>query len=114
MANIEQKLSLLQPIPIDPSKCNKNKSLYWQILNNSQMISKRQQKQFNLGNSQTFADPIKAAEYLLQREYGDTFLFNDAFLEAVLYLRPLFPISTQRNQLLQFLGMKSRKILKDF
>ena len=86
---MEQRLSLLQPKPIDPSKCNENKSLYWQILNNSQTISKRQKKQFNLGNSQTFADPIKAAEYLLTREYGDTFLFNGALHEAI-FIPPTF------------------------
>ena len=89
MAFIGQRLSLLQPKPIDPSKCNKNKSLYWQILNNSQAISKRQQKQFNLGNSQRFADPIKAAEYLLEREYGETFLFNNTLDEAVFIPRYL-------------------------
>ena len=89
MAYFGQGLSLLQPKPIDPSKCNKNKSLYWQILNNSKTIFKRQKKQFNMGNSQTFADPIKAAEYLLTREYGDTFLFNDALREAV-FMPPTF------------------------
>ena len=89
MAYIGKRLSLLQPIPIDPSKCNKNKSLYWQILNNSHVISKRQKKQFDLGNSQTFTDPIKAAEYLLQREYCDTFLFNGALHEAV-FIPPIF------------------------
>ena len=30
MASIAQKISLLQPKPIDPSKCDQDKSLYWQ------------------------------------------------------------------------------------
>ena len=96
MAYIEQRLALLKPKPIDPSKCNKNKSLYRQILNNSQTISKYQKKQFNLGNSQTFADPIKAAEYLLTREYGHSFLFNRAFHEGV-FIPPTF-VSNQYSK----------------
>ena len=40
-------------------------------------ILKGQSKQwFNLGNNQKFIDPLSAAEYLLQREYGDTSLFK--------------------------------------
>ena len=89
MASIAQKLSLLQPKPIDPSKCDPNKSLYWQIIRNNQLASDRQAKQFNLGNSQRFTDPIKAAQYLLQREYGDSSLFNEDVNEAI-FIPPTF------------------------
>ncbi|XP_066935831.1 uncharacterized protein [Clytia hemisphaerica] len=69
-------LSTLAPETIDPSKCTKQKSLYHQILKNSNERLSKQEKVFNLGNGQTFNDPILSAEYLLQREYGDSFLFH--------------------------------------
>uniref|UniRef100_A0A7M5V782 Chromosomal replication initiator protein DnaA ATPAse domain-containing protein n=1 Tax=Clytia hemisphaerica TaxID=252671 RepID=A0A7M5V782_9CNID len=86
---IAQKLLLLQPKPIDPLKCDPNKSLYWQIIKNNQTVSKRQAKQFNLGNTQTFTDPIKAAMFLLQREYGESSLFKNDLHEAV-FIPPTF------------------------
>uniref|UniRef100_A0A7M5WW77 Uncharacterized protein n=1 Tax=Clytia hemisphaerica TaxID=252671 RepID=A0A7M5WW77_9CNID len=89
MANIEQKLRLLQPKPIDPSKCDPNKSLYWQIIDNNQTALNRQAKQFNLGNTLKFNDPIKAAMFLLQREYGDSSLFKKDVHEAV-FIPPTF------------------------
>ncbi|XP_066930751.1 uncharacterized protein [Clytia hemisphaerica] len=86
---IAQKLKLLQPKPIDPSKCDPNKSLYWQIIRNNQTALDRQAKQFNLGNTLTFNDPIKAAKFLLQREYGDSALFKKDVHEAV-FIPPTF------------------------
>ena len=65
------------PKPIDYTKCTLATSIYEKIsrLPESQNRLKHQAKQwFNLGISQTFNDPITAAEYLLEREYGDTFL----------------------------------------
>ena len=53
-ADITQKLAFLQPKPIDSSKCDPNKSLYWQIIRNNQTTLNRQAKQFNLGNSVKF------------------------------------------------------------
>ena len=76
MASIAQKILLLKPIPIDPTKCTPNKSLYQQILNDSQATSERQAKQFNLGNTYCTANPIHAAEFILEREYGDSALFD--------------------------------------
>ena len=89
MADVAQKLSLLQPKAIDPSKCNGKKSLYRQIITNNQIVSNRQAKQFNLGNTLKFNDPIKAAMFLLQREYGDSSLFKNDLHEAV-FIPPTF------------------------
>ncbi|XP_066921009.1 uncharacterized protein [Clytia hemisphaerica] len=86
---IAQKLQLLQPKPIDPSKCDPNKSLYWQIIRNNQTVVKRQAKQFNLGSTLRFNDPIKAAMFLLQREYSDSSLFKNDVHEAV-FIPPTF------------------------
>ncbi|XP_066924418.1 uncharacterized protein [Clytia hemisphaerica] len=75
--NIKQKLLDLKPRRIDSTKCTQQKSLYEQIQRSKQARRDHQDKQwFNLGNGQTFNDPINAAEYLLEREYGDTFLFK--------------------------------------
>ena len=83
-ASIAQKLSLLQPKLINPTKCDPNKSLYGQIIRNNQATLKRQAKQFNLGNTLKFTDPIKAAQFLLQREYGTSSLFkNDLHISCL-------------------------------
>ena len=71
MAQIAQKLLLLQPKSIDTSKCTQDKSVYWQIIWNNQTALDRQAKQFNLGNTHKFTDPIKAAHHLLQRANGN-------------------------------------------
>ncbi|XP_066913621.1 uncharacterized protein [Clytia hemisphaerica] len=89
VSTIGQKLLLLQPKQIDPLKCDPNKSLYWQIIRNRQLTLNRQAKQFNLGNTRTFNDPIKAAMFLLQREYGDSSLFVKDIHEAV-FIPPTF------------------------
>eukprot|EP00111_Clytia_hemisphaerica_P010854 TCONS_00031760-protein len=75
MASIAQQVLALKPIPIDPTKCTPNKSLYQQILNNSQATSERQAKQFNLGNTHITSNPVDAADFILEREYGDSSLF---------------------------------------
>ncbi|XP_066917654.1 uncharacterized protein [Clytia hemisphaerica] len=75
MAGIMQKVLSLKPLPIDPTRCTLNKSLHQQILNNSQATSERQAKQFNLGNSHCTANPMHAADFVLEREYGDSSLF---------------------------------------
>ena len=93
MASIVQRLQSLQPKSIEPSKCDPKISLYWQIIRNNQTVSNRQAKQFNLGNTLTFNDPIKAADFLLQREYGDSSLFKNDLHEAV-FIPPTF-LSTQ-------------------
>ena len=73
---IWQELLTLHPKTIDPSNCTHN-SLYRQIQRTKAARRKHQNEQwFNLGNKQAFNDPIKAAEYLLEREYGDSFLFK--------------------------------------
>ena len=75
---ITTELNALKPKIINPNNCTPDKSLHQQIVKSAATRLKDQDKQwsFNLGNSQTFNDPIKAAEYLLQREYGDSFLFK--------------------------------------
>ena len=89
IAGVAQRLLLLQPKPIDPTKCDQNKSLYWQIIRNNQTTLKRQAKQFNMGNTLKFTDPIKAALFLLQREYWNSFLFKNDLHEAV-FIPPTF------------------------
>ena len=74
--SLKQELLELEPQAINPSNCLPNKSLHQQILKNTQKTLKSQAKQFNLGNGQKFKDPFDAADYLLDREYGDSFLFN--------------------------------------
>ncbi|XP_066931381.1 uncharacterized protein [Clytia hemisphaerica] len=92
MAGIAHRISLLQPKPIDPNKCTKGRSLYGQILGNVQTISKHQDKQYHLGNNQSFESPIQAAEYLLRREYGDTSLFHHDKHQSV-FIPPVFSSS---------------------
>ena len=76
MNELSSDLSTLAPETIDPNKCIKQKSIYHQILKTSKKCVDKQVKLFNLGNGQFFNDAILAAEYLLQREYGDSFLFH--------------------------------------
>ena len=87
MNSIQTKLSGLKPLPIDVSKCTQ--SLIQQIVNSSQQRLNDQEKQFNLGNGQTFADPFQAADYLLEREYGETSLFMRNRHEPV-FIPPVF------------------------
>ncbi|XP_066932435.1 uncharacterized protein [Clytia hemisphaerica] len=75
-----KELRNLVPQKIDDTKCTTASSLYEQINGSNtaqKALLKQQSKQwFNLGNSQTFNDPIQAAKYLLEREYGESFLFK--------------------------------------
>uniref|UniRef100_A0A7M5UK93 Uncharacterized protein n=1 Tax=Clytia hemisphaerica TaxID=252671 RepID=A0A7M5UK93_9CNID len=89
MAGITQKVLSLKPLPIDPTRCTPNKSLYQQILNNSQATSERQAKQFNLGNSHCTANPMHAADFVLEREYGDSSLFVQGERTSV-FIPPTF------------------------
>uniref|UniRef100_A0A7M6DJL4 Uncharacterized protein n=1 Tax=Clytia hemisphaerica TaxID=252671 RepID=A0A7M6DJL4_9CNID len=89
MASICQKILLLGPSRIDPTKCHPGSSLYAQIKRNGEMTLQRQQRQFNLGNSETFSDPIIAADYLLEREYGETALF-DTTQHGAVFIPPTF------------------------
>ena len=111
MADIEQKLLLLHPKPIDPSKCDPKKSLYWQIIRNNQTVLNRQAKQFNLGNTLKFNDPIKAAMFLLQREYGDSSLFIEDLHEAV-FIPPTF-VSNQYTKKSWFVAILDYEVKKD-
>ena len=87
MGKINQ-LQALQPIPINPGNCTADKSLTRQILRR-QRKNGQQLVQFNLGNGKIFINPIKACEYLLKREYGDTSLFQQNLHEP-LYIPPVF------------------------
>ena len=58
MADYKKRLFALKTKIIDSTKCTTTKSLHQQVLRNSQATLNRQSKQFNLGNSQTFTDPI--------------------------------------------------------
>ena len=72
-------ISKFKPVPIEP-QCTED-SLYKQIVQNRDHLNDRQLKQFNVGEE--FDDPIEAAEYLLEREYGETFLFKPENHEAI-------------------------------
>ena len=96
LAIISRKVLSLQPKPIDPKKCTPNKSLYHQILNNSQATSERQAKQFNLGNTHCTANPIDAADFILEREYKDSSLFIQNEHKSV-FIPPTF-VSNQHNK----------------
>ncbi|XP_066912123.1 uncharacterized protein [Clytia hemisphaerica] len=89
MANIANKVLSLRPLPIDPTRCTPDKSLYEQILNNRPATSERQAKQFNLGNTHRTANPIDAADFILEREYGDSFLF-DQTQHTSIFIPPTF------------------------
>ncbi|XP_066935003.1 uncharacterized protein [Clytia hemisphaerica] len=76
---LEQCLRKLAPRTIDPTKCTPATSIYQELSKppeTQQRLDHQAKQWFNLGNSQTFNDPISAAEYLLEREYGDSFLFK--------------------------------------
>eukprot|EP00111_Clytia_hemisphaerica_P008554 TCONS_00024983-protein len=88
MAGIIQKVLSLKPLPIDPTRCTSNKSLYQQILNNSEATSERQAKQFNLGNSHCTSNPMHAADFVLEREYGDSSLYVQG--EHSVFIPPTF------------------------
>ncbi|XP_066927601.1 uncharacterized protein [Clytia hemisphaerica] len=96
MEEIERNLLNLKPKSIDTTKCTPRKSLYEQIMRTSQERLSHQNTQFNMGNGQTFTDPIKAAEYLLEREYGDTFLYGPDSHETI-FIPPEF-VSNQYSK----------------
>ena len=89
MADIRQKLLALKPQIIDPSNCTVGKSLYQQVMRHSNKTLQQQAKQFNLGNGKIFTDPIQAADYLLQREYDESALFDLTRHEPV-FIPPVF------------------------
>ena len=73
-------ISDLKPVKIQPK--NVDNSLYEQIKQNTKKV-KDNQSQFNFNVGEEFDDPIDAAEYLLKREYGKTFLFKPGEHEAI-------------------------------
>eukprot|EP00111_Clytia_hemisphaerica_P012259 TCONS_00035992-protein len=93
MSDLEARIQNLKPLAINPDKCTVDLSLYEQINQNSNEFQDRQAKQFNLGNGLNFGTPISAAEYLLKREYGETFLFEEDSSKAI-FIPPEF-ISSQ-------------------
>ncbi|XP_066925663.1 uncharacterized protein [Clytia hemisphaerica] len=93
MSDLEARIQNLKPLAINPDNCTVDLSLYEQINQNSNEFQGRQAKQFNLGNGLNFGNPISAAEYLLKREYGETFLFEEDSSKAI-FIPPEF-ISSQ-------------------
>uniref|UniRef100_A0A7M5UQQ0 Uncharacterized protein n=1 Tax=Clytia hemisphaerica TaxID=252671 RepID=A0A7M5UQQ0_9CNID len=93
MSDLEAMIQSLKPLAINPDNCTVDLSLYEQINQNSNEFQDRQAKQFNLGNGLNFGNPISAAEYLLKREYGETFLFGEDSSKAI-FIPPEF-ISSQ-------------------
>uniref|UniRef100_A0A7M5UXQ0 Uncharacterized protein n=1 Tax=Clytia hemisphaerica TaxID=252671 RepID=A0A7M5UXQ0_9CNID len=79
MATLEQEINSLASRIIDHTKSTPSTSLHQQIagsIGNQKAVLAGQIKQFDLGNGQTFQNPFLAAEELLKREYGETFLFD--------------------------------------
>uniref|UniRef100_A0A7M5V452 Uncharacterized protein n=1 Tax=Clytia hemisphaerica TaxID=252671 RepID=A0A7M5V452_9CNID len=69
-----QKLrETLQEKMIDKARCQKSLEKYLKEQNGP---TTNQKRQFQLGNGQRNRKPLEAAAHLLQREYGDSFLFQ--------------------------------------
>ncbi|XP_066913357.1 uncharacterized protein [Clytia hemisphaerica] len=106
MSNIvPAKVSALKPEPIDDSRCTQQKSLFQQITDtrNSQGVFDRQENQFkkyNLGNGLTMNDPIATADYLLKREYVESFLFDSQNYHKALFIPPVFESNQYHKKLL--------------
>ena len=86
----EVEVSNLKPQKLHIAKCNFQTS-FPQLL-----FSKRtseppdnQRCQFNMGKGIRVSDPLKAAEHLMKREYGDTFFYNDLKQEPI-FIPPEF------------------------
>lgn len=86
---LDKKIEELSPEDINPSNCTPVTSFNERIIRNAKLTKDRQNLQFNLGNSQQFSDPIQAAEYLLKREYKETFLFQQQRHNAII-IPPVF------------------------
>ncbi|XP_066926240.1 uncharacterized protein [Clytia hemisphaerica] len=97
MAGIVSKILSLKPNKIDPTKCDPEKSLYQQIRRNSEATSERQERQFNLGGMNFTSDPVRAAEFVLEREYGDSSLFVEGEHTSV-FIPPTFTSNQYTNR----------------
>ena len=77
---------------IDESKCTPDKSILEYIKREENKLGEKQKQKFNLGGGFKTNEPIKAAETLLKREYGDTFLFpdNDQANHDPIFIPPVF------------------------
>ncbi|XP_066910542.1 uncharacterized protein [Clytia hemisphaerica] len=89
MLGIVSKIKSLKPTKIDPTKCDPRRSLYQQILRNSEATSERQERQFNLGSTCFTSDPVYAAKFVLWREYCDSSLFVEGEHTSV-FIPPTF------------------------
>eukprot|EP00111_Clytia_hemisphaerica_P004503 TCONS_00012888-protein len=88
---ISQKLEALHPKPINVWNCSLKSSIVERLSNNNQHNKQR----FDLGNGQIFNDPIHAASYLLQREYGESSIFELDKHDPV-FIPPIFT-STKKS-----------------
>uniref|UniRef100_A0A7M5XKF5 Uncharacterized protein n=1 Tax=Clytia hemisphaerica TaxID=252671 RepID=A0A7M5XKF5_9CNID len=71
--------------------CSLKSSIVERLSNNNQHNKQR----FDLGNGQIFNDPIHAASYLLQREYGESSIFELDKHDPV-FIPPIFT-STKKS-----------------
>lgn len=94
---IHEQILELKARLIDTSRFIAQNSIYQQIKKQSAKSLKSQISQFNLGNGKKFQDPIKASEYLLQREYGQTFLFDEKLNQPV-FIPPVFTSSQSADK----------------
>ncbi|XP_066913031.1 uncharacterized protein [Clytia hemisphaerica] len=88
MENLRKEILALKPKYIDATKCNNSKSLFEQISRTKEERLADQITQFQLGNGHQFTDPLKAAEYLLEREYGESFLFDHINHKEAIFIPP--------------------------
>ena len=86
---MQNKVLALKPKTINPTKCTPGNSLHQQVVRYSGKTLQQQTKQFNLGNGQIFINPIKAADYLLEREYSESSLVDNTKHECV-FIPPVF------------------------
>ncbi|XP_066916934.1 uncharacterized protein [Clytia hemisphaerica] len=92
-----QELNALQPKKISPKNYDQDYNLETQILDNKKLVSSNQEKQFSylLGNSKHVPDPMKVMEELLEREWGDYFLFDEGECKSEAIFFPFCYISNQ-------------------
>ena len=91
--DFKTKIASLMPQKLDTSQCTLTTSFYHQVLHNSTRRQKSQDRlntQFiHLANGRNFSDPVQAAGVLLEREYENTFLYDDTITSSI-FIPPVF------------------------
>ena len=82
---VDKLKEILQEKLIDKENCIKSLE---EQLKGQNGPTQNQQRQFQLGNGQRRRNPLQAAEILLKREYGDSFLFDKG--DESIFIPPVF------------------------